>query len=123
MFDFIVSSTFQILCYVGQWSAVLINFPNTGGLRQSGNPSRTVGNGHSNNNNTKSNLNYALKRLGWNNPQNKHKWGGGKAARDQKQGGELRRLCVDVFIPDGGILCKVVFDFGRKSGDGVYFGK
>lgn len=72
--------------YLGQWSAVLIIFPNTGALWQSGNPRRTEGNGHSNNNNTKSNLNYALKRLGQNNPQNKHKWGEGQAACDQMQG-------------------------------------
>ncbi len=119
------SSTFQSRCYLGQWSAVLINFPNTGALRQSGNPSRTVGNGHSNNNNTKSNLNYALKRLGQINPQNKHKWGGGEAACDRTQGGERHRLCVDVFIPDGGIwteLCLIlgvrvmmVFILGNES--------
>lgn len=51
-------------------------------------PSRTVGNEHCNNNNTKSNLNYALKRLGQNNPQNKHKRGGGGATCDRMQGGE-----------------------------------
>lgn len=82
-----------------------------------------MGNGHSNNNNTKSNLNYALKRLGQNNPQNKHKRGGGEAACDQMPGGELHRLCVDGFIPDGRDLCLVVFDFGCESDDGVYFGK
>ena len=60
-------------------------------------PSTTVGNGHCNNNNTKSNLNYALKRLGQNNPQNKHKRGGGDATCDQMQGGELQR-CVDALI-------------------------
>lgn len=60
-------------------------------------PSRTVGNEHCNNNNTKSNLNYALKRLGQNNPQYKHKRGGGDAACDQMQGGELHR-CVDAFF-------------------------
>lgn len=38
-------------------------------------PGRTVGNGHCNNNNAKSNLNYALKRLGRNNPRHKHKTG------------------------------------------------
>lgn len=74
---------------------------------QAGNPSRTVGNGHSNNNNTKSNLNYALKRLGQNNPQNKHQRGGGDAVCDQTQGGEQHRLCWDVFIPDGGICVKL----------------
>lgn len=117
MFAFISSSAFQSVCYLGQWSAVLINFPNTGALRQSGNPNRTVGNGHSNNNNnTKSNLNYALKRLGQNNPQNKHTLGGGEAAGDEMQGGELHRLCVEVFIPDGGIC-------GVKSDNSVYFGK
>lgn len=115
----------QSLRYLGQWSAVLINFTSTGALRQSGNPSRTVGNGHSNNNNTKSNLNYALKRLGQNNPQNKHKRGGGEAACDQMPGGELHRLCVDGFIPDGGIcvwLCLIlgvrvmmVFILGNQS--------
>lgn len=82
-----------------------------------------MGNGHSNNNNTESNLNYVLKRLGQNNPQNKHKLGGGEAAHDQMQEGELGCLCVDVFTPDGGILCKVVFDLGCKSNDCVYFGK
>lgn len=53
--------------------------------RQSGNPRGTVGDGRSNNNNTKSNLNYALKRLGQNNPQNKHKRGvgEGEGARDR----------------------------------------
>lgn len=123
MFAFIFSSAFQSVCYLGQWSAVLINVPNPGALRQSGNPNRTVGNGHSNNNNTKSNLNYALKRLGQNNPQNKHTLGGGEGACDEMRGGELRRLGVDGCIPDGGICVKVVFDFGCKSDNGVYFGK
>lgn len=36
-------STSQALCYLGQWSAVLINFPNTGAPRQSSNTSGTVG--------------------------------------------------------------------------------
>lgn len=83
VFAFIFSSTFQSPLYLGHWSAVLINFPNTGAALRAGNPSRTVGNGHSNNNNTKSNLNYALKRLGQHNPQNKHKCGGGEVACDQ----------------------------------------
>lgn len=118
MFAFIFSSTFQILCYLGQWSAVLINFPNTGALRQLGNPSRTVGKGHSNNNNTQSNLNYGLKRLGQNNPQNKHKCREGSCC-----------ACVDVFIPDGGIcvqLCLIlsvrvmmVFILGNESMSGA----
>lgn len=114
MLAFIFSSTFQSLYYLAQWSAVLINFPNTEALHQSGNPSRTVENGHSNNNNTKFNLNYALKRLGQINPQNKHKWGGGEAACDQMQGGELHRLCVDVFIPDGGICVKLCLILGVR---------
>lgn len=61
-------------------------------------PSRTVGNEYCNNNNTKSNLNYALKRLGQYNPQNKHKRGGGDVTCDQMQGGELHHPCVDVFL-------------------------
>lgn len=104
------SSTFQSLCYLGQWSTVLINFPNTGSLRQAGNLSRTVGNGHSNNNNTKSNLNYGLKRLGQSNPQNKHKRGGGEAACDQMRGGDRHCLCV--FIPRGGICVKLCLIWG-----------
>lgn len=47
-------------------------------------PAGQWGNGHCNNNNAKSNLNYALKRLGRNNPRHKHKRGGG--AHDQMQG-------------------------------------
>ena len=109
VFAFVFSSTFQILRYLGRWSAVLINFSNTEALEQSGNPCRTVGNGHSNNNNTKSNLNYALKRLGQNNPQNIHKWGGGEVASDQIQGWDLKRLCVDIFFPDCGICVKLCF--------------
>lgn len=77
-------------------------------------PSRTVGNEHCNNNNTKSNLNYALKRLGQNNPQNKHKRGGGGATCDQTQGGELQRTCVDVFGPDGGICGKLCLILGVR---------
>lgn len=119
MFAFIFSSTFQSLRYLGHWSAVLINFPNTGALRQSGNPSRTVGNGHSNDNNTKSNLNYALKRLGQNNPQNKHKWGGGEAACDQKQGRAAASPACGCFC---GFFCLIlgvrvmmVFILGNES--------
>lgn len=77
-------------------------------------PSRTVGNEHCNNNNTKSNLNYALKRLGQNNPQNKHKHGGGDTTCDQMQGGELHRTCVDVFLPDGGICGKLCLNLGVR---------
>lgn len=111
---FTFSSTFQRLCYLGQWSAVLINFPNTGAVQKGGNPSRTVGNGHSNNNNRKSNLNYALKRLGQNNPRNKHKWGGGEVTRDQMQGREPHCRRVYVFIPDGGICVKLCLILGVK---------
>lgn len=70
------------------------------------NPSRTVGNGHSNNNNTKSNLNYALKRLGQNNPQNKHKRG--EEGSDQMEGG------CGVFIPGGGICVKLCLILGVR---------
>lgn len=77
-------------------------------------PSRTVGNEHCNNNNTKSNLNYALKRLGQNNPQYKHKRGGGGATCDQMQGGELHR-CADAFsFPDGGICGKLCLILGVR---------
>lgn len=116
------SSIFQSLSYLGQWSAVLINFPNTGALRQSGNPSRTVGNGHSNNNNTKSNLNYALKRLGQNNPQNKHKAGrrgGGSSWSNTGRGAASPvRGCFYSWWRD---LRGVVFDLGCSGDDGVYF--
>lgn len=63
--------------------------------------------GHSNNKNTKNNLNYALKRLGQNNPQNKHKRAGGGAAM------ELPLLRVEAFFLDSGDL----------SFEGVYFGE
>lgn len=107
------SSNFQRLHYLGQWSAVLINFPNTGAVRQSGNPSRTVGNGHSNNNNVKSNLNYALKRLGQNNPQNKHKWGGGRPLVIKcREGSHI--ACVYVFIPGCGIFFCLCLIFGVR---------
>lgn len=79
-------------------------------------PSRTVGNEHCNNNNANSNLNYALKRLGQNNPQNKHKRGGGDTTCDQIQGGELHG-CVDVgffFFPDGGICGKLCLILGVR---------
>lgn len=113
------SSNFQRLHYLGQWSAVLINFPNTGAVRQSGNPSRTVGNGHSNNNNTKYNLNYALKRLGQNNPQNKHKWGGGRPFVIKcREGSHIACVCMFVFLAVGFVESCV--DFWCKSG--VYFG-
>lgn len=87
-------------------------------------PSRTVGNGHcNNNNNTKSNLNYALKRLGQNNPHNIHKWGGGEAACHQ--GGARRRsVCVRGWLASWRWgRCEVVFDFGCKNDESVYFGK
>lgn len=77
-------------------------------------PSRTVGNGHCNNNNTKSNLNYAVKRLGQNNPLNKHQWRGGAASCDQTQGGELHRLCVAVSLPNGGICVKLCLILGVR---------
>lgn len=84
--------------------------------RQSGNPRGTVGDGRSNNNNTKSNLNYALKRLGQNNPQNKHKRGvgEGEGARDQTQGVELHAslLCAHISIPGSGICVKMYLIFG-----------
>lgn len=70
--------------------------------------------GHSNNKNTKYNLNYALKRLGQNNPQNKHKRAGGGAAM------ELLLLCVEAFFLDSGDLRRVVLDL---SFEGVYFGE
>lgn len=100
LFPFTLSPTFQSLCYLGQWSTVLINFPNAGST-----PSRTVGNGHCNNNNRKSNLNYALKRLGQNNPLNKQKWGGGESACDRMQGGGS--VCVDAPLPDSGICVRL----------------
>lgn len=73
-----------------------------------------MGNEHCNNNNTKSNLNYALKRLGQNNPQNKHKHGGGDTTCDQMQGGELHRTCLDVFLPDGGICGKLCLNLSVR---------
>lgn len=109
MFAFIsfFSSTFKSPRYLGQWSAVLINFPNAvERFGRARNPSRTVGNGHSNNNNTKSNLNYALKRLGQNNPQNKHKRG--EEGSDQMEGGS------GVFIPGSGICGKLCLILGVR---------
>lgn len=88
-------------------------------------PSRTVGNEHCNNNNTKSNLNYALKRLGQNNPQYKHKRGGG--GRHVWSNAERRTTCmcrfVFFFFSWWWDLWKIVFDFGCKNDEGVYFGK
>lgn len=70
-------------------------------------PGRTVGSGHCNNNNAKSNLNYALKRLGRNNPRHKHKRGGGRArstARTVDGGGSVPSpLCGRPSFPVGGI--------------------
>lgn len=64
-------------------------------------PSRTVGNGHCNNNNTKSNLNYALKRLGQNNPQNKHKWGGGPLVIKCREESCVARVWMFLFLMVG----------------------
>lgn len=114
----IFSSTFQSLCYLGQWSAVLINFPNPGAQRQSGNPSGTVGNGHSNNNNTKPNLNYGLKRLGQNNPQNKHKRGGeGRGARPWSNAGrgDTVMLWGYFYSTDSGICVKLCLILDVKT--------
>lgn len=84
-------------------------------------PSRTVGNGHCNNNNRKSNLNYALKRLGQNNPLNKHKWGGGESACDRMQGGGP--ACVDVPLPDSGICVRLCLILGVRMMMVFIFGK
>lgn len=109
------------LYYLGQWSAVLINFPNTGALQQSGNPSRTVGNGHSNNNNTKYNQNYGLKRLGQSNPQYKHKTReDGSPPVIKCRDGSCVSSTFGAFILGYGDLCEIMFDL---SFDGVYFEK
>lgn len=70
-----------------------------------------MGNRHSNNKNTNYNLNYALKRLGLNNPQNKHKWAG-EGCWDGAS-----PVC---FFLDGGDLRRVVLDLGFE---GVYSGE
>lgn len=107
------------LGYLGQWSAVLINF--SGALQQPGNPSRTVGYGHSNNNNTKYNLNYGLKRLCQNNPQNKHKKRkDGRSLVIKWRDGSSVSSAFGAFIPGGGDLWEIVFDLRF---DGVYFEK
>lgn len=92
-------------------------------------PSRTVGSGHCNNNNAKSNLNYALKRLGQNNPRHKHKRGGGRSRSTAGMlggwAGEAASppLCVDVPPSRRWDLSTVVLIFGCKDDEGVYFGK
>lgn len=80
-------------------------------------PSRTVGNEHCNNNNTKSNLNYALKRLGRNNPQYKHKRGGGGRhvwSNAERRATYMCRFVLVFFVPDGGICGKLCLILGVR---------
>lgn len=90
-----------------------------------------MGSGHCNNNNAKSNLNYALKRLGRNNPRHKHKRGGGALTINCRDvgwaGGRVRQRPLPsvwtFLLPGRCDLSTVVLIFGCKDDAVVYFGK